>query len=115
MKEDANESTQSIPFTDATQRDMAAALIVTAARKVERVGPTAWRMVCPCCSDPQDERPALTVQEGCVGDHDCLLFRCDHGCAAAQIMNAFGLSWPELFPHPADDVEDPDCSDGTFD
>ena len=59
---------------------------------VKQVGPGKWMARCPA---HDDRRPSLSIREAEDGR---ILLHCFAGCRTADVLQALGLTWRDLFP-----------------
>lgn len=60
--------------------------------KVRKTGPDKWQA---CCPAHDDSGPSLAIKET---DDGRVLLHCFAGCGAAEVLDALGLEFSELFP-----------------
>ena len=63
--------------------------------RLDRVRRTGDRRWIACCPAHDDRRPSLTIREA---DDGRVLLCCFGGCQTADVLDALGLSWSDLFP-----------------
>lgn len=74
--------------------EMSADILLSRLERVRQTGPGRWIASCPC---REDKRPSMTIRElddGRVLIHDF------GGSSAAEILDAVGLTFSDLFPEP---------------
>lgn len=60
--------------------------------QVRQLQPNCWQALCPA---HDDKKPSLSIQQN---PDNRLLIHCHAGCGAAEVLEAIGLQFKDLFP-----------------
>lgn len=71
---------------------MSADILLSRLDRVRQTGPGRWVASCPC---REDKRPSMTIREL---DDGRILIHDFGGSSPAEILDAVGLTFPDLFP-----------------